>query len=856
MENNLGEKKGNALAERRLLLIGGRWAGKSSTGNTILTKERFECGRTRTAQCEVRHMVVEGRKLIVVDAPGWNSSLSLTEIPEGEKQRFKLNPSKCPPGPNAFLLIIPIDSAFSVEERKIVEEHMKLLGERVWRYTMVLFTCGDFLGEKMIEQHIESEGDALKWLIKRCNNRYHVINNKKTNAPQVTQLLEKIDEMVWHNNGGYYELDEQTLNIIQKKQREVAERAEERWKKAMEQRKQMKALIPEEMKPIQKLQVILLGSRSVGKTSVGNTILGIKEQEDGKRTAHSVARRGFVGKTEISLVDTPGWWKGFPMSDTPEMIKEEVMRSMFLCPPGPHVFLLVIDADASFNGKHLDAVTTHVDLLGEGVWRHTIIVFTRGDWLGAHSIEEYIEGEGKALQSLVEQCGNRYHVIDNKNTDDGTQITELLEKITGTTAENDWQHFVPDEQIILTIEEKCTRVEKGARLRESQVKAKRKSLRGSRNKLQELKIVILGQKAVGKSATGNNLLCKEVFPTCENEQCQVDEADVAGRKVTVIDTLGWWKKLSRCTEKTDKEIVRGFTLSPSGVHAVLLVVPLDLTFREVQQAALEEHMDLFDASVWKHTMVVFTYGDKLADRSIEEHIEREHSALRWLVDKCENRYHVMNNMKKKDVSQVTELFEKIEEMVSGNSGQLFCPDMKDIHLRIEEKSKRRDLKNVLKQRLEQEYRRRELELMMGFREKLHELQADVRGTQATSASKSLIGAKIKAKAVGQRKEEIIDAKLTQEIEKLDKDIMKSTDLLRNSKGFLIPSMSGDSPAPSVAESSSYKKKSTSNFDKVLNWLSTLKIGTNVDNQLTLNFSQSSGYRSVIPHEELYTDIAE
>lgn len=52
----------------------------------------------------------------------------------------------------------------------------------------------------------------------------------------------------------------------------------------------------------------------------------------------------------------------------------------------------------------------------------------------------------------------------------------------------------------------------------------------------------------------------------------------------------------------------------------------------------------------------------------------------------------------------------------------------------------------------------------------------------------LVGAKIKAMAVGQkRKEEIIDAKLAQEIEKLDMDIMKSSDLLRNSLDFLIPS---------------------------------------------------------------------
>lgn len=191
--------------------------------------------------------MVEGRKVIVVDAPGWSSSPSLTEIPEGDKQRFKLNTSKCSPGPNVFLLVIPIDSAFSAWERRTVEEHMKLLGERAWRYTMVLFTCGDFLGGKMIEQHIESEGDALKWLVERCRNRYHVFNNKdKSNSSQVTVLLEKINEMVRRNKGTYYEVDEQTLNIIREKQRQVVERAEKRRKRAEELRQQMKTLIPGE----------------------------------------------------------------------------------------------------------------------------------------------------------------------------------------------------------------------------------------------------------------------------------------------------------------------------------------------------------------------------------------------------------------------------------------------------------------------------------------------------------------------------------------------------------------------------------------------------------------------------------
>ncbi|XP_077463195.1 GTPase IMAP family member 8-like [Stigmatopora argus] len=467
--------------------------------------------------------------------------------------------------------------------------------------------------------------------------------------------------------------------------------------------------------------MVLLGSRFVGKTSVGKTILGIKEYVNEKPTTFSDILRGTADNTEITIVDTPGWRKSSPASDTPQTIKDEVLHSLFKCKTEPHVFLLVIDADASFNHSHLDAAISHVELLGGSVWKHTMVVFTRGNRMGSRSIEEYIEGEGGALQSLVDRCGNRYHVMDNMNADDSSQVVELLEKIKLTLAGNNFQPFTPNMKMLEELLEREENVKKAALLRNQEGHRVQK---GSAKKLNEVRILILGEKMSGKTTAANCILQRKVFPTQPNDGCLASETEVTGRRVTVVDTPGW-QGVAACTWEKDNKIVNGLTLSTPGFHAILFVISLDMKFNEVNKKMLVDHVELFGDNVWDHTMVLFSNVDTLVDRSLEEFIEREPEALHSLIDMCGNRYHCLDVTDKDNVSQHTQLFEKIEEMSAKNQGCLFHPDINDIHQRVEGKFQKRTIQERM-QHIEQWFRRRELRLHRMYKEDLVDLQQDIK----------------------------------------------------------------------------------------------------------------------------------
>lgn len=183
-------------------MVGWVFSGKSAAGNSILRAEVFHAG-DRTVKALRQSGTVAGREVVIVDTPGWWKFFPPTFTHLDLKSEILKGVSLCSPSPNVILLTMPFDTSFTEEQRRITETYLKLLGERVWRHVIVLFTFGNALGDKTIEQHIESEGQPLCKIIEKCGNRYHVLDNTSAADDQVTELLEKMEEMVAGNSCFY-----------------------------------------------------------------------------------------------------------------------------------------------------------------------------------------------------------------------------------------------------------------------------------------------------------------------------------------------------------------------------------------------------------------------------------------------------------------------------------------------------------------------------------------------------------------------------------------------------------------------------------------------------------------------------
>ncbi|XP_063063759.1 GTPase IMAP family member 6-like [Engraulis encrasicolus] len=222
-----GEKPPTEQHEMLIVVLGEHQSGKTSIIDRLLGLDESSLPRKRTLFFKHREGLAGGRKVVMVDTPGWWRSYPLVDMAELMKRKLVLNLPRPPHGPHAFLLTVMIDESFGEKNRKSVEEHLGLFGDSVWEHTIVMFTRGESL-EGTIEQHIESEGKALEWLLEKCGKRYCVFENQARGQSNVIQLLEKVDSVLLRNSGRQFELDESIFKEADEKRTAIKERSQTR----------------------------------------------------------------------------------------------------------------------------------------------------------------------------------------------------------------------------------------------------------------------------------------------------------------------------------------------------------------------------------------------------------------------------------------------------------------------------------------------------------------------------------------------------------------------------------------------------------------------------------------------------